>query len=59
MNNIFVNTISLTLTFDLKIKGNTYSLRASAVPNFATFKERGQKILSGYHLVYRQTDQQV
>ena len=33
-----------------------YSLGASTVQNFATFKQRGKKILSGDNLDYRQTN---
>ena len=41
---------------DLKSIGNNYSLGASTTPSLANFKHRGQKILSGHHLIYRSTD---
>ena len=36
--------------------GVIFSPGSSTVPNSATFKQRGQKILSGGRFVYRQTD---
>ena len=59
---IFSKTSSLTCTFDhvtSKSIGVIYFLGASTVPSLATFKQRGQEILSGHHLVYRQTDLKV
>ena len=48
----------LTLTFEhvtWKSVGIIYSLRATPVPSLILIKWRGQKILSGQHLVYRPT----
>ena len=49
----------LTLTFKQvtwKSIGIIYSLRATTVPSLVLIKWKGQKILSGQHLVYRRTD---
>ena len=49
----------LTLTFEhvtWKSIGIIYLLRATSAPSLILFKWRGQKILSGQHLVYRPTD---
>ena len=49
----------LTLTFEhvtWKSIGIIYSLRAIPAPSLVMIKWRGQKILSGQHLVYRPTD---
>ena len=49
----------LTLTFEhvtWKSIGIIYSVRATPAPSLVLIKWRGQKILSGQHLVYRPTD---
>ena len=49
----------LTLTFEhvtWKSIGIIYSLRTTPAPSLVLLKWRGQKILSGQHLVYRPTD---
>ena len=39
--------------------GIIYSLRVTSAPSFVLIKWRGQKILSGQHLVYRPTDRPI
>ena len=55
----YTNTTCFTLTFNIvtqKSIVNIYSLGTITVPNLAILKQRGQKIFSVHHLVYRPID---